>query len=251
MPFAIPSALADKVITKDGKVYTGKIMIDGDKAVLIGNPPFDPNSTLIQTEDIKTIVYDEYRQNPPAERRRGGAIGLRLSGNAYSSGELSLKPAGGLELEGSFRPHPVIELGGGFQWVPGVSASGGDFSISASTSPGGPARGYQTFGQTTMSIGGKIYPFFNEKWKTEPYLLAGYAWSRLTPKGSGDSFKGAGWQLGAGAIHPLSRHLFLEGRFGCQNLAYDTVSFLGREAGISPEINQHQYSLSIGLSYRI
>src|SRR5215831_9316390 len=76
------SALADRVITKDGKTYTGKILIDSDKAVLIGNPPFDPNSTLIQSEDIQTIVYEEYRQAPPAVRRRGLTADLLLSAMA-------------------------------------------------------------------------------------------------------------------------------------------------------------------------
>src|SRR5437870_12660119 len=86
---AMPTgAWADKVITKDGKVYTGKILIDSDKAVLIGNPPFDPNSTLIQTDDIQTIIYEEYHPNAPSERRRGLALDLQASGNAYSSSEL-------------------------------------------------------------------------------------------------------------------------------------------------------------------
>src|SRR5262245_21199319 len=78
----VSGAHADKVITKDGKVYTGKIMIDSDKAILIGNPPFDPNSTLIQSEDIQTIVYEEYKPNAPAERKRGLTFDLALMGNA-------------------------------------------------------------------------------------------------------------------------------------------------------------------------
>lgn len=40
-------AHADQVIMKDGTVYKGKIQIDTDKAVLIGNPPFDPTSYML------------------------------------------------------------------------------------------------------------------------------------------------------------------------------------------------------------
>src|SRR3989338_1184904 len=74
LTFAFPLSWADKVITKDGKIYAGKILIDSDKAVLIGNPPFDPRSTLIQAEDIQTIVYEQYHPPSPAVRRRGLAL---------------------------------------------------------------------------------------------------------------------------------------------------------------------------------
>jgi hypothetical protein len=246
-----PSVQADKVITKDGKTYTGKILIDTDKAVLIGNPPFDPNSTLIQAEDIKTIVYEEYHQVPPSERRRGITLGLMGSGNFFSSSELSLHPAGGLALEGGYRFHPLFELGAGAQWIPSVSASGNDFNIATSTDPAAPTRSYHTFWQYALSVSGKLYPFYEKKWKTEPYLLAGYSWSHLIPKASGDSLSGAGWILGCGAIYPISTHFFIDGRFAYHNVSYDTVNFLGAQGSISPEVAEHQYELGLGISYRI
>src|SRR5690242_8543000 len=92
------SAFADTVIMKDGTVYKGKILIDTDKAVLIGNPPFDPNSYLLESKDIDTIVYEEYHANPPAERKRGLIFEGRLMGNVLSSQELSLSPTAGLYL---------------------------------------------------------------------------------------------------------------------------------------------------------
>jgi hypothetical protein len=240
-------ALADKVITKDGKVYKGKIMIDTDKAVLIGNPPFDPNSTLIQAEDIDTIVYEQYHPNSPAERRRGVAFNLDLQGNGYSSSELSLRPAAGLNLSGGFRFHPLIELGAGLQWVPQVNAAN-----SLSISNGTTERAYESFWSYTTYVQAKFYPFFKKtKWKTEPYILMGYGWSRLIPKASGDSLEGAGWLLGPGAIYPISKNLFLDGHFVYQNMSYDKVNFLGQHAAISPEIAEHQYTLAVGLSYRI
>lgn len=252
MPVACCLSFADKVITKDGKVYTGKILIDGDKAVLIGNPPFDPTSTLIKTEDIQTIVYEQYHPNDPAERRRGVSLDLNLLGNAYSSQELALHPAAGLRLGGGFRFHPLFEIGAGLSWVPALSASDGGFTVSDSTGPAANSRNYEHFWQYAFDFTAKIYPFYAKtQWKTEPYIQAGYIWSHLIPNASGDSFKGGGWLLGFGAIRPLSKHLFLDGRFSYQDLSYDTVNFLGHDGTISPEIAQHTYSFSVGLSYRI
>jgi len=244
-------AFADKVITKDGKVYEGKILIDTDKSVLIGNPPFDPNSTLIKGEDIQTIVYEEYRQSPPAQRRRGLAINLHVSGNAYSSKENSLSPAAGLDLEGGFRFHPLFELGAGLLWTPALSVHNSELTITSSGSTP-QSRSYSDFWQYTFSMTGKFYPFYRQRtWKTEPYILTGYGWSHLMPKNSGDSFEGEGWLLGVGAIHPITKHLFLDGRFTYHGLSYDTIHFLGQQGTLSPDIAQHTYSLSLGLSYRI
>jgi hypothetical protein len=239
---------ADQVITKDGKVYTGKILIDSDKAVLIGNPPFDPNSTLIQSDDIKEIIYEQYHPNAPAERRRGLAFDGNLVGNVFSSSDLSLNPAMGLMFGAGFRLHPFFELDGGVQWDPAVSASGSGLAISNSTT----TRGYQSFYMHTETVAGRFYPFFQKKqWKTEPYLMGGYGWSHLIPKDSGDSLRGSGWLLGVGAIRPLTRNLFLDGRFTFQSLSFGSVTFLGQDGDISPKIVEHLYSFIIGLSYRI
>src|SRR5262249_45196683 len=86
----VSPALADRVIMKDGTIYKGKIMIDTDKAVLIGNPPFDPNSYLLQSVDIEKIIYEEYHPNTPAERKRGLTFETRVNGNFSSSDEMSL-----------------------------------------------------------------------------------------------------------------------------------------------------------------
>src|SRR6266404_5517976 len=84
LPFAMPSVFADQIIMKDGTVYKGKILIDTDKAILIGNPPFDPNSYLLQSEDIDKIIYEEYHPNPPSVRKRGLTFESHLAGNVVS-----------------------------------------------------------------------------------------------------------------------------------------------------------------------
>jgi hypothetical protein len=246
--FCSVACLADRVITKDGKVYSGKIMIESDKSVLIGNPPYDPNSTLIKSEDIETIVYEQYHPNAPAVRRRGFTLDFDFIGNAYSSKELSLRPSGTLGIGGGFRFHPLIEIGAALQWTPALTTSGDPLTITDGTV----TRGYSDFWMYTLNFVSKIYPFFKKtKWATEPYLLAGFGWDHLIPKQSGDSLSGSGWLVGFGAIRPVTEHLFLNGNFFYQSLGFDTVRFLGRDGAIDPQINEHQYSLTLGLSYRI
>lgn len=237
---------ADKVIMKDGTVYKGKILIDTDKAILIGNPPFDPNSYLLESKDIQTIVYEEYRQPPPAERRRGFHVESHVSGNVFSGGEMSLSPSAGIYAGAGFRVHPAFELTGGWEWLPSVH-SGSGLNVQDTTV----SRTYQSFFIHQAVVAGRIYPWWrNMKWVTEPFLTAGYRWSRLIPKGSGDSLHGAGWQVGAGAIRPLTKHLFLETQAAYQKITYDTVHFHGTEGTIQPEIAKKDFSFSAGLSYR-
>jgi hypothetical protein len=245
------SAWADKVIMKDGTVYTGKIMIDSDKAVLIGNPPFDPNSYLLESKDIATISYEEYKPNAPAERKRGFNLEARLSGNAFTSDELSLSPGAGIYGGAGFRVHPFFELEGGLEWFPALSAKDAlSVSDDPNLAPGSTLRRYERFWAYQASAGGRFYPFFQKKWKAEPYFTLGYSWTRLLAKGSEDYLKGAGWHAGFGAIYPLSTHLFLEGRFIYQSVTFDTIEFIGREGSVRPEINEQRFALATGLSYR-
>lgn len=239
-------AQADKVIMKDGTVYKGKIQIDTDKAVLIGNPPFDPNSYLLESKDIQTIVYEQYHQSPPAERRRGLLLETRMSGNIFSSSDLSLHPAPGLYLGGGFRIHPMFEIDGGVESLPAVSAKSGLGVTDPTTS-----RVYKRFYMYSGIVSGKIYPFFkNQKLSLEPFLVAGYRWTKLVPKASGDTLKGSGWHLGFGAMRPLTRHIFLEAQFLYERLTFDSIDFLGQQGNIRPVIIDNVYSLNLGASYR-
>jgi len=239
-------AVADQVIMKDGTIYKGKIEVDTEKAVIIGNPPFDPTAYLLKAEDIDKIIYEQYHPNPPAERKRGFLIESRVSGNVFSSDQLSFGPATSLYEGVGFRVHPLLELDGGVDWTPFLRAKN-PFSVS----DGATKRQYQDFWQYSPVFSARIYPFFNKKWKTEPYVTAGYSWNHQIPKGSGDSFTGSGWLVGWGAIRPITTHLFLEGRFIYEDSTYDTVQFLGRQGSIQPHIDQNVYSFSLGVSYRL
>ena len=245
--FGTTTAFADKVIMKDGAVYKGKIILDTDKGVLIGNPPFDPDQYLLKSEDIDTIVYEEYHLSPPAERRRGLAFETRLSGNIFSSNELSLSPAAGLYGGSGFRMHPLFEIDGGINWLPELSSSNGLSITDTQTT-----RSYQRFWEWSGSVVGRLYPLGQRRsLKLEPFLLGGYEWAHILPKDTGDSLKGAGWQIGAGLLYPLNRNFFLDGQFVYHNLTFDQVDFNGRSGSISPQIMEHQYSFSLGLSYRL
>ncbi|MFA5976175.1 MAG: outer membrane beta-barrel protein [Elusimicrobiota bacterium] len=243
----MPSARADQVIMKDGTVYKGKILIHAEKAILIGNPPFDPNSYLLENKDIDKIIFDEYHPNPPAERRRGFTSALHMTGQTFSSDELSLGTAAGLSGEIGFRVHPLVEIDGGMSWIPSLNSDDGIL-----LSDGTVARQYKHFWLYGSVVSGRLYPFFNQKkWKLEPYVLAGYQWNRLIPKASGDRFQGNGWRFGAGALYPLSSHWFLDARLLFDDLSFDTVQFQGREGSVQPTVSQHLYALSTGISYRL
>jgi len=250
LPFAISLASADQVIMKDGTVYKGKIEIDTDKAILIGNPPFDSNAYLLKSEDIAKIIYEKYQPNAPAERKRGLMFEGRLNGNAVSSDQISFGPAPSLYAGVGMRVHPLVELNGGIDWTPSLH-DGDTFGVSNSTTTSTTTRRYQDFWQYQAVFSARIYPFYEKKWKTEPYLTAGYSWSHQIPKDSGDSLSGSGWQIGFGAIRPLTTHIFLEGRFVYQKMSYDTVQFLGQEGTLQPSIDQNVYSFSVGASYRL
>jgi len=250
--FAFPFTLhADEVIMKDGTVYKGKILVDSDKAILIGNPPFDPNSYFLKTEDIAKIIYEQYHPNAPAERKRGLVLETRLDGQVVSSSLLPFSPAPGIYAGAGFRVHPAFEIDGGVEWNPALSASNG-FAVSNSTIPAtAQTRQYQDFFMYTGMVNGRFYPFYEKKWTTEPYLLAGYSWSNLIPKASGDNLTGSGWQLGFGLIRPLTTHLFLEARFAYQSSGFDTINFLGHQGSLQPEIEEHIFTFGTGISYRL
>jgi hypothetical protein len=238
---------ADQVIMKDGTVYKGKIMIDTDKAILIGNPPYDPTSYLLESKDIEKIIYEEYKPAPPAERRRGFVFESRIGGSGFSSSQLSLDPAVSLYAGAGFRVHPAFELEGGLEYVPAISANKGGLLVSDGTTE----RRYEHFWMYNGVIGGRLYPFFKKNWPIEPYVIAGYTWSRLLPNASGDSLKGSGWRIGFGAIKPLNTHWFLEARFLYESPTFDTIEFLGREGSIQPKVHEHRYGLFTGLSFRL
>jgi hypothetical protein len=246
----VPTGFADQVIMKDGTVYKGKIQIDNGKAILIGNPPFDPTAYVLENKDIEKVIYEEYHMNPPAERRRGLLIETRLDGVISSSDELPLGAAPALYLGAGFRVHPLLEFDGGFSWAPSLSAK---FPLQISDTATPPnVRRYEDFHMLRGVFAGRIYPFYKKPWKWEPYVTAGYSWGHLTPSGAGDdTLSGGGWLAGFGAHYPLSTHFFVDGRFAYESLNIDKINFLGHDGTLNPSVDQKNYVLSLGLSWRL
>jgi len=246
---ALSLAHADQVIMKDGTVYKGKIQIDNGKAILIGNPPFDPNAYLLENKDIDKVVYEEYHLNPPAQRRRGLLVETRLNGMVSSSDQLPLNPAPSLYVGAGFRFHPFVELDSGLNWAPELRGQR-ELSIRNTATPP-QMRNYQDFHALHGIIAGRFYPFFQKPWKIEPYLTAGYLWGMLTPSGTNDSLKGSGWLTGFGAHYPLTTHFFLEGRFVYESLSYDTIHFMDQDGSLNPKVDENNYTFSVGISWRL
>jgi len=81
-------------------------------------------------------------------------------------------------------------------------------------------------------------------------VIAGYEWTRLVPKGSGDYLKGALYEGGFGVQKALSKTIYFDARFLYQQVSYDKVQFLLREGSIDSAIAIPTYSILTGLSYR-
>lgn len=231
---------------KDGTVYKGKIQVDTEKSILIGNPPYDPQAYLLATKDIEKIIYEEHQQLPPAERKRGWVGDVQLSGRMFQSKEVEPSVSPGLYGGLGFRVHPLMELSGGMEWLPALHA-GTPLSVSDGTT----LRQYDTFWMYSGLVAGRVYPFYEKKWKTEPYVMGGYRWSHLIPKGSGDSLTGGGWLVGAGALYPLSTHWFMDGRLLYGKSSFGDIVFLGQNGSLNPKIRQTSFQAALGISYRL
>jgi hypothetical protein len=230
-----------KVIMKDGKIYEGKIIAEPDGDVLIRTRPVEPRATLLPASEILTVVRDPV-SHPPVDPQRYWEAELLASGNVFSSRDISMDPTAGLWLGGGMRLFPVIQLDAGLDWKPAIN---GSVAISNGTTQ----RDYEHFTSITGGFSGRIFPFYQRHWKIEPYLLGGYEWSRLTPKGSGDSLSGEGPKLGFGISWPLRRSWFLESRFIYRRIRYDRLDFLGLKSDVSPVVMNDNYSFGAGVAY--
>jgi hypothetical protein len=237
---------ADKIIMKDGKIFEGRIMGETTRSVLISNPPRDPKPRFIELRDVFTIVRESHPSEAPSpEEGRFASVTMGLSGQVYSSNELSLSPAPGVYWGGAFRIFPLLEIGGEFDFIPHLT---GDLAVQDRQALR--LREYESFYAYHGGFSVKIFPFSKRRsWRWEPYGIAGYHWNRLVPKASGDSLKGSSLFGGAGVMIPWWKPLYWDLRFLYEATQYDSIEYLGREGDLSG-VAHKSYSFSAGLSYR-
>jgi hypothetical protein len=236
---------ADKIIMKDGKIYEGHIMGESSRSLLLSNPPLDPRPRFIELRDVMTIVRERRpAEKPSSEEGRFASVSAGLSGQVYSSSIFAFSPAPGLSFGGGFRVHPAVELGGEFDFIPSLTGSG------LVVTDGKNTRSYESFYAYHGGFSFKLFPFYTfRQWRAEPYLAAGYHWSRLVPKGSGDELAGTSPFGGAGVMIPWWKPLYWDFRFTYDHTNYDSIHFLGGDGGLSG-VTHNSCELSVGLSYR-
>jgi|GEM_PF-1501132 hypothetical protein len=252
----LPSlASADRLILKDGREISGKVIYTSDQIIVISNPLADPVEQTILVSDVATIVHEPFRLPSPDERRKGFAMEARVTGNFFSSNDaqpLTLHSSPGLYIGGGARLTPLFELNGGLNWVPVVGSNGFEVDVTDKDNKIIQSRRYEQFALFRPQITGRIYPFYMKRsWPVEPYLFGGYCWSRLEPKDSGDALTGSGWLVGTGVLRRLTKHLYLDAQFQYDSMGYDEIQFSGQTSPLSPGVNEKEYTLSLGISYRI
>lgn len=240
---AVP-ALADKVIMRDGKIYEGKIMGETSDAVLISNPPKDPTPRFLQTRDILTLVRESRKPEPPSDRTFLPTIGVLFDGNFFSGTTLPFDAAPGFQLNAGFRIHSAFELDASFHSEPALSAA---VDVKDNNTV---LRSYSRFGQYGGGFNGRYFPFFRRThWRAEPYLLAGFEWTRLFPKAASDYFSGTSYLVGLGTTYELHKPWYWDARFTYRHTHYGHIQILGSGADLS-HVWSDDYLLSTGVSYR-
>ena len=240
---AASPAAADKVLMKNGKVYEGKIMGETDDSVLFSSPPSDPTPRFLYSRDILTIVRQSRPPEPAPDRTYFPTLELLVGGHLFNSNTFSFGAAPGFEAGAGFRLCPAFELDANLSHWPTLSS---DLTITDGKS----ARDYHSFYSYGGGFSAKVLPFFKRtRWRAEPYLLGGFEWTRLIPKGSGDSLNGNTVLGGLGVSYALRKPWYLEARFVYRHTRFTSVDFLGGSGTIGG-ISDDDYSLLTGLSYR-
>jgi hypothetical protein len=242
LSLALPGfAHADKIIMKDGKIYDGRIMGETQRSILISTAQ-EPHPRFLRMNDVMTIVRESHAPPPDHEPKRYVMVETLVGAAAFTSRALEMPPAPMLHFGGGFRLYPLVELDADLDWMPAAS---GRLSITDGTN----LRGYDHFWGYSGGFGARVFPFASKDWKTEPYALVGYQWTRLLPKASDDYLKGSLWKIGVGAQRPWIGALYLDARIVYQRVRYDSLAFLSNTGTLVSSIANDQILLLTGVSY--
>jgi hypothetical protein len=229
---------ADQVIMKSGKIYKGRIMGETNKSLLIS----DPTPRFLPMSEIMTIV----RESPPPDvkevPKRYVSVEAGLGPLFFLSRNLGLNVAPQLHFGGGFRLHPLVQVDGDADWMPAAS---GDLAIFN----GQTLRSYESLSALSGGFGLRVFPFGLRYWSIEPYVQAGYQWTRLAAKGSGgDALKGSLWRCAVGIEGPLSRKLFWDMRLVYSRVRLGEVHFLADDADLNDKIKNDSLGLRLGIA---
>jgi hypothetical protein len=241
---AAATSFADKLLMKDGRIFDGHIMGETHRSIL-----FRPNTPgakpfFVSLTEVQTVVRESRpAEEPSSEVGRFGQIETLLTGSMFSSGKLPFHAAPGLDVGAGFRLHPSTELGAVLGLWPSLYGT-------VSVSDGSNIREYDTYSAYAGGFYAKFFPLFRNRYaRAEPYLIGGYRWNHLTPKGTDDYFTGTSWQLGGGVSWVWWKPVYVETRFVYQHVSYDTVRFQFGQGDING-VTQGIYTLGVGLAYR-
>jgi len=228
---------------KDGKIYTGRIMGETSRSLLLRTPPPDSKSIFLNLREIQTIVREKHDPEKPSEEAgRYATLEVTALGTWHERSVFRFSETGGLGLAAGFRLHPSIELGAGLEIGPSLAGN-------VSVGDGRTVRGYEAFSAYAGGFQAKFFPLY-KVWDSrfEPYVMGGYRWNRLVPQGSGDHFGGSSWLAGMGTRWRWRRHLAWDFRAQVQDISYQRVKF-GAGQGDLSGVGYTSVSLGVGLAY--
>jgi hypothetical protein len=237
--FLISPLWGAKVIMKDGKIYEGRIVAETDGDVLM-RTKLDNRRKLLPADEILSVVRDT--ATVVEDPQRYASIETSVFGFVSDSTNVELRPAAGLSFAGHLRAHPLVDVGGGLDWIPALSGA-------LAVTDGTVTREYHRFYSWSGGFSGRLFPFYLYHWKIEPFVSAGYHWSKLVPKGSGDSLSGQGLEGGAGAQWPVCKHLFLVAQLIYRRVSLDSIDFHGAQGGLTSPALMGGFSFSTGVAY--
>jgi hypothetical protein len=235
-------ARADKVIMKDGKVYEGRIMGETSRNVLISNAPLDPSPRFLPVSEVLTIVRERHVEAPSPDRDKYVALDLGLESGFLTTSAFDMHATPGVLLRGGFRLHPLLQLEAELDWQPSLA---GNFGVT----DGQTVRLYERFYAYQGGFGLRWFPWGRRGLLTEPYLVIGYAWSRLFPKATDDHVNGYRLRGGVGLQRRLRGPLFLDGRLLYERSRFSRIRFLTGEGTFNSPLKQDGVTLSTALSW--
>jgi len=236
---------ADRIVLKSGLFYDGSVIEETQDTILFRRTVPSYKILRIPRAEVFSVAKDTQTAHSESLTTVYVSAETLMLGNVTTSSDFSTDPAATLKFNVGFRFHPMIQIDGGLLYTP--SQSGNLHVFNATT---GDIRGYEHFDTLGGGFGGRFFPFALSTGKIEPYLLGGYQWTRMTPKGTEDRIKGHSIYIGTGASYPIYQHFFLEGQVLWQKSSFHHMNIQGQETDFRSTPTIESVLFGLGISYR-